>query len=533
MLLCSVAEVCKRAWEPGSRERDSSILSTMMMKSISYGSIPMYLRKSAFYISLVDDGDEDKIDVPADCLWSGGEIGDASDFKQYLLSMQFWGIDHLTMEGLKYCFKLSGGCYSAEHLIQCMEIIADVCDVKSGLYAGLCALLDNINSFNEDDHWISEPLSSFDASVLAVVLPRLLNYDIGKIFCGYAAGAGWTDDLREFHTQYGPLWDERTCAKAAYYGHMESLLYLLENGCPCDFWVAAAAADGGHIHVLQYMHNNATGFDVQTKLWPPYVIAAAAHSGGKQFECLKYLHLMGHPWDERACEAAARGGQLNSLVYLRANGCPWSATTFSAAVYFDRLQVLQYLFENGCPRDEKACSRAAMAGHIEILKYLRYQGCPWGTGWSPCDFAAHKGKLETLQFAMSTGCQYSEKLVMKAAESGTLDCLQYLVEDQLLELDERLLHVAFQTGNVECLRYLIDVGCPFQDLMFYPEGQPDADKLLQCLVYAMDHGWIPNRSFVLFVENNAAFINCSEYLHKAAIICVDDPHSLDEDEELL
>ena len=47
---------------------------------------------------------------------------------------------------------------------------------------------------------------------------------------------------------------------------------------------------------------------------------AAAAEGG-QLECLKYLHENGCAWDESTCEAAAEGGHLECLKYLHENGC--------------------------------------------------------------------------------------------------------------------------------------------------------------------------------------------------------------------
>ena len=115
----------------------------------------------------------------------------------------------------------------------------------------------------------------------------------------------------------------------------------LENECPWDAWACRAAAEGG------------------------------------QLECLKYLHENGCPWDQWACRAAALRGHLECLKYLHENGCPWNAWTCRAAAECGQLECLQYLHENGCPWDERACAAAAEGLELECLQYLHENGCPW------------------------------------------------------------------------------------------------------------------------------------------------------------
>ena len=49
----------------------------------------------------------------------------------------------------------------------------------------------------------------------------------------------------------------------------------------------------------------------------------AAAAGG-HLEILKYLHEKGFPWDCRTCRNAALGGHLEVLKYAHENGCPWN-----------------------------------------------------------------------------------------------------------------------------------------------------------------------------------------------------------------
>ena len=53
-------------------------------------------------------------------------------------------------------------------------------------------------------------------------------------------------------------------------------------------------------------------------------------------------------WDAGTSYAAAEGGHLEVLQWARANGCDWNADTCSAAAKGGHLEVLQWLRANGC-----------------------------------------------------------------------------------------------------------------------------------------------------------------------------------------
>jgi hypothetical protein len=61
-----------------------------------------------------------------------------------------------------------------------------------------------------------------------------------------------------------------TCAKAASGGHLVTLKWARENGCPWNEQTCAYAAEGGHLEMLKWAREN------------------------------------GCPWDEDTCEYAAR-----------------------------------------------------------------------------------------------------------------------------------------------------------------------------------------------------------------------------------
>ncbi len=99
---------------------------------------------------------------------------------------------------------------------------------------------------------------------------------------------------------------------------------------------------------------------------------------------LKWYHeTLKCPLDKRIYNAAAEGGHLGVLQWARANGCSRDGWTCSLAAVKGHLAVLQWARANGCPWDEETCEEAAKYGHLEVLQWARTNGCPWNaeTWW--------------------------------------------------------------------------------------------------------------------------------------------------------
>ena len=100
-----------------------------------------------------------------------------------------------------------------------------------------------------------------------------------------------------------------------YNGHLETLKYLLEHGCPVNAGTCEGAAKQGHLETLRYAH---------------------------EMQC---------PWDERTCAAAAEGGHLDCLQYAHEKGCPWDGRTYhNAECRNGRKHILAYLDAKNCPK---------------------------------------------------------------------------------------------------------------------------------------------------------------------------------------
>ncbi len=64
---------------------------------------------------------------------------------------------------------------------------------------------------------------------------------------------------------------------------------------------------------------------------------------------LKWLRENGCPWVELTCSKAAEYGRLETLKWLRENGCPWDVQTCASAVMYGHIEVLKWAHNNGCP----------------------------------------------------------------------------------------------------------------------------------------------------------------------------------------
>jgi hypothetical protein len=159
------------------------------------------------------------------------------------------------------------------------------------------------------------------------------------------------------------------CNIVAENGHLETLKWLRENGCPWNEWTCASAAFNGHLETLKWAREN------------------------------------GCPWNEWTCANAAKNGQIETLKWARENGCPWNEVTCTYAAGYGHLETLKWLRENGCPWDEVTCRYAAENGQIETLKWARGNGCPWNE--LTCTFAAINGHIEVLIWALNNGCPCS------------------------------------------------------------------------------------------------------------------------------
>jgi hypothetical protein len=86
---------------------------------------------------------------------------------------------------------------------------------------------------------------------------------------------------------------------------------------------------------------------------------------------LKWARENGCPWDSDICSNAAENGHLNCLQWARENGCPWDSDTCRNAAINGHLNCLQWARENGCPWDRRDCLLfAKFNNHTETVRWI-------------------------------------------------------------------------------------------------------------------------------------------------------------------
>lgn len=154
-------------------------------------------------------------------------------------------------------------------------------------------------------------MSVWQGNVRHIAFLKPHRYDIDNV-CNMAIEFGQFTCLRALHEQ-GYKCDEYTCINAIVAHDLKSLKYLHEHGCP---WFTECSQDKGTTSLI--WRTPRTGFTWYSK---NTCAIAALH---ESFECLKYAHEQGCPWNWETCYAAKMRNNLECLNYARANGCPQS-----------------------------------------------------------------------------------------------------------------------------------------------------------------------------------------------------------------
>ncbi|CCO66327.1 predicted protein [Bathycoccus prasinos] len=138
-------------------------------------------------------------------------------------------------------------------------------------------------------------------------------------------------------------WNERTIDAAVRQGNLEMVKYCVANECPINMNACAYAAQGGHLEVLKYLHE-----EVKAP-WTSGTASFAAESA--QLHILEYLFERKYDkYSTGACAYAAKNGHLDCLKYLHETAkAPWDEDAVQGAHKKNHTECVQYLLDNNCP----------------------------------------------------------------------------------------------------------------------------------------------------------------------------------------
>lgn len=161
--------------------------------------------------------------------------------------------------------------------------------------------------------------------------------------------------------------DARATTAAASVGNIETLRWLIDQGCPVDhgITIATSAAWGDHVDCLRYLceTGRACGADVY----------AAAIRGGN-VACLAYLDRVRCPRPDQCALLASQSGRLAPLRYLHEDiGVPLHPDACVIAVQHGNATCLRYAHKRGCEIEMDRCMAAlesCWSGRAECERYL-------------------------------------------------------------------------------------------------------------------------------------------------------------------
>jgi len=110
------------------------------------------------------------------------------------------------------------------------------------------------------------------------------------------------------------LEDTGALRQATRYGHLDTMKWLKEQGCPWGSYTFAGAAEHGNLDNMKWL---------------------------KEQDC---------PWDSSTFACAARHGNLDNMKWLKEQGCPWGLNTFSYAIQHANPDNMNWLKEQDCPQ---------------------------------------------------------------------------------------------------------------------------------------------------------------------------------------
>ena len=339
--------------------------------------VPAYLRSGALFQNL-DSVDEEKFDVPADCLKKDPNVANFSDLLFVLRSARFWGLDVPPLTIISFMVK--------------------DCDVLGDNFAMV------LTEFPEFAKFLSSVLQvgqQTNEQAISTAIKQRLGVEV----------------VKQLHEQDSfPLASEAYSA-AAEVDDLPTVKYLQHKDCVWSKDSVTIMVANASFQCLQYVlampQFNRTGI----------VTCAVSH---KQVGVVQYLLSMGILPESNTIDFALGSGNVELVRMLKQAGCDWSENSALTCVMLNHLDCLIYAHENGCPWIPILCAAAAARGHLQCLEYLHMHGAYWDTG--TLITAARYNQLACLEYAHQRGCPLTEDVTKHAVVTRSFRCALYCAQ---------------------------------------------------------------------------------------------------------
>lgn len=453
--------------------------------------------------------------MPLECRKIDTTIRNAQDLDRLIATLRYWLVKDIPPEVMRYCL-------TNEDVWIGFTLAAYAQDFP---YIGdLCAIWGNV--YQERDPDTKEMKTcctgTFDRRKRCRVAAERGRLEILKFLLTKT-------ELQSAATFSDPLYDKNTdlTTAAAAGGHLQCLQFLHEHGCCWGVDTAVAAVEGGHLDCLKFLH--ARGCSMQ---------GLKLHACAKNhLNCVEYLHSVDPRWDDRTLPTAVRSGHVHVVQYALDHGCPfygpathelaargnleglehahehgwtWDRGTCEIAAMKGKLSCLQYAHEHGgVALTEDVISLAAHWDHLDCIAYAVEHGCPWYM--ETTKRFATKGNLAGLELAHTRGWEWHPETCDTAAEHGHLSCLQYAHEQHGMALTSTTCAKAEAARRFDCLKYLREHGCPGGAEAAIRIGTYDACRDLQ---HALQHG-CPCDATTCALAAERGRLDCLRFLHES------------------
>ena len=256
----------------------------------------------------------------------------------------------------------------------------------------------------------------------------------------------------------------------------------------------------GNVEIVRFLFEQGLRFSDKSLL-------LAAENG--RLECLQFMIETGAKQTAPAFNTAIQFGRIDCVKYLHGVGKIASNTTtaMKAACLFNQLEILTFLHEAGYPWHRHCLNAAAETGSLECLQYaVSHSDLPLIP--PVINTAAKEGHVDVVKYLLQQNCPSDESLLMYAIEGGHLSVLT-LLHKAGFELNSNVFDAAVVFGQVEILRYLHSHHCPWDASAM--DGAVTHDQV-SCVEYLREIGcaWSADTMCLAVYNSNVDMVR---YLH--------------------
>ena len=167
---------------------------------------------------------------------------------------------------------------------------------------------------------------------------RYINNTTKNNICGILATYGYTKCL-QYAKDFGQKWTINTSFDAIMNGHFECFMYLIQNGCPCNFdSCIEEAIFSKKMNIVYFIYEKCNKTNKK-------IVLEAARSGS--VEILKFLIEKGFELDEESYLKTIERGNLSCVKYFHTNFFrKITSKHIDLANFHKRLNVSKYFEEN-------------------------------------------------------------------------------------------------------------------------------------------------------------------------------------------